>query len=103
MADVFSNVPNSKASSLGIYECLNAYTGKHGKSLRLEGLESANSNAFDRSIVLHGANYVSDAFIAKYGRIGRSEGCFAVEMPVKDALIDELENGSLIIAWQNPN
>ena len=103
LADVFSNVPNSNASSLGIYECLEVYEGKHGTSLRLEGLEATNSHVFDRSIVLHGADYVSDAFIKKYTRIGRSEGCFAVEMAASPILANELKNGSFIIAWKNPD
>lgn len=100
LADVFSNVPNSNCSSLGIYRCLDSYNGNHGNSLYLEGLEATNSKAFDRSIVLHGADYISDEFNKKYGRIGRSEGCFAVEMAVKDVLINELKNGSFIIAWK---
>ena len=68
--------------------------------MRLEGLETTNSNALSRAIVLHRADYVSDAFIKQTGRIGRSEGCFAVEPTVADTLIDKLKNGTYIIAWK---
>jgi len=100
MADVFSNASGSNCSSLGIYLCLDEYVGKHGKSLRLEGLEPTNSNAQARSVVLHSANYVSDEFINKYGRIGRSEGCLVFENPLVGDIVDKLENGSFIIAWK---
>lgn len=100
MAEIFSNVKNSNCSSLGIYLCLNEYFGKHGKSMRLEGLESTNSNAYKRTIVLHGADYVSEDVIKTQGYLGDSHGCFAVDMSVKDTLVNELKNGSFIIAWQ---
>jgi hypothetical protein len=100
MAEVFLNEDGSNSSSLGIYQALEEYSGAHGRSMRLEGLESTNSNALSRAIVLHRADYVSDAFIKQTGRIGRSEGCFAVENSVADALIDKLKDGTYIIAWK---
>jgi L,D-transpeptidase catalytic domain len=99
-ATVFSNGPGSNGSSLGIYRALDEYIGNHGRSMRLEGLEPTNSNALARAIVLHKADYVSEDFIRKTGRLGRSEGCFAVESTVGDTLIDKLENGGYIIAWK---
>ena len=72
-ASVFFNVPESNCSSLGIYKCAETYDGKHGKSLKLDGLQGTNSNARDRYVVMHGADYVSPAHIRAYGRIGRSE------------------------------
>jgi hypothetical protein len=101
-AEIFSNVSGSNCSSLGIYLCAELYDGKHGLSMRLDGLESTNSNVRARSIVMHGADYVSDDFIQKNRRIGRSEGCFAVENAVIRQLVNELKNGSLLIAWKNP-
>jgi hypothetical protein len=68
--------------------------------MRLEGLESTNSNALGRLVVLHRADYVSDEFIRQTGRLGRSDGCLAVEDAAADALIDKLENGAYIIAWK---
>lgn len=102
IADVFSNQPHSNSSSLGIYRALDEYVGNHGRSMRLEGLEATNSNALSRAVVLHKANYVSESFIRSTGRLGRSEGCFAVEPSVEDALVDKLKNGAYIIAWKTP-
>ena len=97
-ADVFSNQNHSNSSSLGIYRTLNEYNGHHGRSLRLEGLEPTNSNALARAVVMHTADYVSEGFIRRTGRLGRSEGCFAVERSVGDSLVNELKNGAYIIA-----
>jgi hypothetical protein len=101
LAERFSNMNGSNSSSLGIYRTLNEYNGNHGRSLRLEGLEPTNSNALARAIVMHKADYVSESFIRATGRLGRSEGCFAVEPSVSDALVDELKNGAYIIASKN--
>jgi hypothetical protein len=101
MADVFSNEDSSNSSSLGIYRTMDEYVGKHGRSMRLEGLEPSNSNALDRAIVLHRADYVSESVIKSTGRLGRSQGCFAVENAVADMLIDKLKGGAYIIAWKS--
>jgi hypothetical protein len=98
---IFSNQNGSNSSSLGIYRTLDEYNGHHGRSLRLAGLEPTNSNALDRAVVMHTADYVSDSFIRQTGRIGRSEGCFAVEKSVGDTLINELKDGAYIIASKN--
>ena len=100
IADFFSNLPSSNSSSLGIYKALDEYVGNHGRSMRLEGLEPSNSNALSRAVVLHKAAYATENFIRSTGRLGRSEGCFAVDPAVSDTLINELENGSYIIAWK---
>lgn len=101
IAENFSNTAGSNSSSLGIYRTLDVYNGHHGRSLRLEGLESTNSNALNRAIVLHTADYVSEDFIHRTGRLGRSEGCFAVEKAVGDTLINELKSGAYIVASKN--
>ena len=100
IAETFSNTDGSLASSLGIYRTLGEYTGKHGRSLRLEGLETSNSNALSRGIVIHTADYVSEDFIRQTGRLGRSEGCFAVSTAVGDAVMDQLKGGAYLIAWK---
>src|SRR6195952_6034115 len=74
----FSNEPNSLASSAGAYLTGEFYSGVHGQAMRLKGLDLDNSNAEDRAIVIHGAPYVSENQISTWGKIGRSEGCFAV-------------------------
>lgn len=98
MAEVFSNKPGSLASSLGVYRVAEVYQGKHGLSCRMDGLSPSNTNVRSRSIVIHGADYVSEAFAKRHGRIGRSEGCFAVPMNEKDDIISKLRDGSLILA-----
>lgn len=100
IAEVFSNEDGSLSSSLGIYRALDEYMGQHGRSMRLAGLEPTNSNALSRAIVLHTADYVSEGFIRQTGRLGRSEGCFAIEKAVGDRLIDQLKNNAYIIAWK---
>ena len=87
-------------SSLGVFRALDAYRGTHGPSLRLEGLEPGfNDHARERAIVLHGADYVSEAMIAAYGRLGRSWGCPAVRPGVAKKLIDAIRDGSLVVAY----
>jgi hypothetical protein len=93
----FSNEPNSYMSSLGIYLTGEPYDGKHGLSMKLHGEESTNSNAYSRDIVMHGAVYVSEDFIKQYGRLGRSEGCPAVEMQYSSELVNKLANGSVYL------
>ncbi len=72
IADKFSNVPNSLATSLGTYRIAEQYYGKYGLSFRLDGLDPTNSNARSRAIVIHEASYVTKS------RVGRSFGCIAL-------------------------
>lgn len=81
MATNFSNQNESNMSSLGFYVTEGEYIGKHGRSLKLEGLDQGyNDNALSRSVVMHGAEYVSEDFIRQNGRLGRSLGCPALPM-----------------------
>jgi len=100
MATTFSNVPESHQSSLGLFRTLNSYDGRNGYSLRLEGLETGvNDLAFERAIVIHGADYVSEAFIERTGRLGRSHGCPAVRQEVAAPLIDSLKEEHYLFAY----
>ncbi|WP_025762478.1 murein L,D-transpeptidase catalytic domain family protein [Dyadobacter tibetensis] len=91
----FSNTNESYQSSLGFYRTLGTYQGKHGLSLRLEGLERGiNDHALQRAIVMHGADYVSESFIRNTGRLGRSLGCPAVPMKDHKKVINLLYNGA---------
>jgi hypothetical protein len=74
----FSNEPNSLATSEGAYLTGSIYDGMHGASIRLVGLDHTNNNADARAIVIHSAPYVSEDHIARFGKLGRSEGCFVV-------------------------
>ncbi|AZA79317.1 hypothetical protein EG347_18315 [Chryseobacterium sp. G0186] len=97
-AKTFSNINGSNCSSLGVYKTSETYIGKHGKSLRVDGLESSNSNVRDRDIVIHSADYVVPNY-ANTGRAGRSEGCFAVHPSVSNEVIENLKEGSYLLAW----
>lgn len=89
-ADRFSNIPNSKMSSLGAFITANAYHGKHGLAMRLIGLEESNNAALKRAIVMHGASYVS-----KQG-VGRSWGCPSIEKKYVKEVIPALANGAFL-------
>ena len=74
----FSNVINSEATSRGAYVTYEWYDGKYGPSIRLGGLDPDNSNAVDRAIVMHPAWYADPTMLQKWGKLGRSDGCFAM-------------------------
>jgi hypothetical protein len=97
----FSNVDNSKKSSLGMYITGGTYVGKHGRSMYLYGLDRTNSNAYSRDIVVHGAPYVSAAFIRQSGYLGRSWGCPAVSNSVIQPLMKLTQKGSLMYIFKN--
>jgi hypothetical protein len=94
----FSNDIGSNASSFGAYVTGEQYVGKHGRSMRLVGLDAENSNAEARAIVVHGAWYVSDKMIAEHGKIGRSEGCFAFSEADLVKVLDRMGPGRLLFA-----
>jgi len=73
----FSNTPGSNATSRGAYVSWEWYTGKYGTSVRLGGLDPDNSNALERLIVMHAADYARPEHVERWGRLGRSNGCFA--------------------------
>ncbi len=96
----FSNQSKSLKSCLGFFITGETYYGKHGYSLRLDGLEKGiNDNARKRSIVMHGADYVSQDFIDKHGRLGRSWGCPALPVDISREIIDCIANGSCLFIF----
>lgn len=103
-ASSFSNKPRSKKSSLGFYITGPAYQGTNGYSLKLAGMEKGfNSNALQRAIVVHGADYVNTDYINSQGYIGRSQGCPAVAPSVCRSLINTIKEGScLFIYYPSP-
>lgn len=102
-AQQFSNVAESYKSSLGFYVTGKTYYGKHGLSLYLDGVETGfNDNARDRTIVIHGADYVSNDFIKKYGRLGRSFGCPALSMEESQEVINLVANKTCLFIY-SPN
>ncbi|RYF95540.1 MAG: murein L,D-transpeptidase catalytic domain family protein [Caulobacteraceae bacterium] len=94
----FSNAFGSNASSEGAFKTAEFYSGKHGRSMRLDGLDPGNSNARDRAIVIHSAWYVNPAMALAAGRIGRSEGCFAFSDADLPKVLDRLGPGRLLLS-----
>lgn len=96
-ATSFSNVNSSNQSSLGFYITGEVYYGKHGRSLRLDGMDNGyNDNARRRAIVVHGADYVGQGTINALGRLGRSLGCPAVAPELSDKLINTIEGKTVL-------
>lgn len=95
----FSNKEGSFKTSLGFYRTAETYHGKHGLSLRLDGLENSNSNARDRAIVIHAADYVSQSFIKKFGRLGRSLGCPSLPTEGYDEIVETIKEGTLLFIY----
>ncbi|GIX31038.1 MAG: hypothetical protein KatS3mg124_1510 [Porticoccaceae bacterium] len=95
-----SNEPGSLQTSVGLFRAAEPYRGRHGYALRLDGLEPGiNDRARERAIVIHGAPYVDPAWIARYGRIGRSHGCPAVAQGVVRQVVDALAGGQLVFSY----
>lgn len=99
-ADKFSNERYSNKSSLGLFVTGKTYHGKHGYSLRILGQDkSLNDNVWERAVVVHGANYVNQAYIKANGRIGRSFGCPAIPYEISDEVIDLIKEGVCLFAY----
>jgi hypothetical protein len=105
MAKEFSNEAETHKSSLGFYVTGNTYYGKHDLSLKLIGMDPTfNCNALNRSIVMHGAKYVSEDWIRKYGMLGRSFGCPAIPVEISKEVINLLQQGTcLFLYYPNDN
>lgn len=102
LAKTFSNQPESFQSSLGFYKTAETYQGKHGYSLRLDGLEKGfNDQARNRAIVIHGADYAKEEFAKTTGRLGRSLGCPALPPELSAKVIDLIKDGSLLFIYGN--
>ena len=101
-ANQFSNKNESNESSLGFYATGEVYQGKHGMSLKLDGLEKGvNDNARQRAIVIHGADYVSDNFLKNHSRLGKSHGCPAVPVELSKKIIETIKNKSCLFIYHS--
>lgn len=99
-AKKFSNINSSYMSSLGFYLTGETYQGKHGYSLRLDGLEAGfNDKARERAIVIHGAAYAEEEFIEQTGRLGRSLGCPALPQEETELVIDLIKEQSILFIY----
>lgn len=99
-AENFSNIYGSFQSSIGLFRTQESYFGRHGYSLRMDGLEPGfNDLARQRAIVIHAADYVDPEWVTRQGRIGRSQGCPAVRPEVAELVVDSLKDGQYMFAY----
>ena len=96
--DRYSNLEGSHCTSRGAYMTRSWYVGKFGTSIRLDGLDPTNSNALPRAIVMHQAGYATPEHVARWGRLGRSNGCFAMGPEQFDRALIDLSGGRLLYA-----
>jgi hypothetical protein len=98
----FDGAKGSLTSVTGAIRGAEEYSGKHGRSLRLDGLEAHNRIMRERLIVLHtaltGSQYMEPAWIERHGRPGRSDGCFVVPSRYLDTVLTTLRDGGLLYA-----
>ena len=95
-----SNQPSSYKSSPGFYITGDTYSGNHGYSLRLDGVEKGiNDNASSRAIVMHGAEYVNPSLVKMQGYIGRSQGCPAVPINMSTPIIKTIKDGTCLFIY----
>jgi len=94
----FSNDFGSYATSSGAYLTGDYYNGKYGVSMKVRGLDWSNYNAEPRAIVIHNAWYAEDDMIPLHGKLGRSEGCFAMSRENQYAVMRRLAGGRMIYA-----
>lgn len=91
-AESFGNVEGSSKSSLGFARTAEVYSGNFGRSLRLDGLSSTNSNIRRRAVVFHGWDYVKEANVLQ----GLSKGCITMDWNYKDSVLEKIKGGSLL-------
>ncbi|WP_345074192.1 murein L,D-transpeptidase catalytic domain family protein [Hymenobacter fastidiosus] len=98
MARRFSNRIKSACTALGFYRTADTYSGSHGLSRRLQGLDARqNSNAQDRYIVLHAADYAGPEYLRHHGRLGYSRGCPALPPEQYRAIIGAVGEGACLL------
>jgi len=96
----FSNAPDSRQTSLGLFLTGGTYEGGNGYSLKLNGLDrGVNDLAEERRIVMHGAWYVSADHARSFGRLGRSWGCPALPAASARSVIDVIKNGTFLFSY----
>ena len=94
----FSNDFGSYATSNGTYVTGDYYDGKYGLSMKVRGLDWSNYNAEPRAIVIHNAWYAEPEMLSTHGKLGRSEGCFAMSRTSQYEVMKRLAGGRMIYA-----
>jgi hypothetical protein len=94
----FSNDFGSYATSNGAYVTGDYYDGKYGLSMKVRGLDRSNNNAEARAIVIHNAWYAEPDMIPLHGKLGRSEGCFAMSRQSQYDVMRRIAGGRMIYA-----
>ncbi len=102
-ADKFSNIPGTLQSSLGFYITENMAIGsKVGLSLILKGIEKGiNDKAREREIIIHGADYATEDFIKKNGRLGRSFGCPSLPPDLIKPVAESIKDGTCLFIYKH--
>jgi len=98
-ATLLSNEPGSNKSSLGFYKIGEIYSGAYGRSMRMDGLSSTNSNARSRNIVFHSFAFAVGLDVPLW----TSWGCLVVSQSMIDELIAKLHGGSIVYAGLSGN
>jgi len=104
-AKSFSNKEGSLKSSLGFFITEHPIIGSHtGFSLMIDGVEKGfNDNAVKRAIIVHGADYATENYIKKYGRLGRSWGCPALPADLNKLIIETIKGGTCLFIYNPDN
>jgi len=101
----FSNEEGSLKSSLGFYITENPFVGSHtGFALMINGVEKGiNDHAIKRAIIIHAAEYATENFIKKYGRLGRSLGCPSLPPDMNKPIIERIKGGTCLFIYNPDN
>ena len=101
----FSNEEGSLKSSLGFFITENPIVGSHtGYALLINGVEKGfNDHAIKRAIIIHAADYATENFIKKYGRLGRSLGCPALPPDMNKPIIEKIKGGTCLFIYNPDN
>jgi hypothetical protein len=98
MLQFFSDTPDSLCTSEGSYLMGEEYVGKHGLSRRMLGIDPSNAHVYVRNVVIHSAAYADASMIARQGKLGRSDGCFAFSGKDIGFVLAKLGRGRLVYA-----
>ena len=97
----FCNVPSSGSTSLGKYKIGVEYSGQFGMAFKLHGLDTSNSKAFERFVVLHSHSCVPEEDISPI-EICTSLGCPTVNpeyLPILKTYIDKADKPVLLCIY----